>query len=140
MIMAKAGQPQFKSPGFDASAFKLPELKLPKVDLEAVFALQKANLLAAHEAQTVLVDAVQAIAKVHQGWVQERAAAVRALMAAKVPSQPQAVLADVQAAAGKAVAVTKEGVDLGLAAQRAVARLVSQRVQANVDELKALAA
>ena len=61
-------------------------------------------------------------------------------MASKEPKQPQAVLADVQAAAGKAAAVAKEGVDLGLAAQRRVAQLVGRRVRANVEELKALAA
>ena len=138
--MAKDSQPQLKFPGFDAAAFKLPELKLPKLDLEAIFALQNANLAAAHEAQTVLVAAVQAIVKIQHGWVLDNAAAFKALTAIKEPKQPQAVLADVQAAAEKAAAVAKEGVDLGLAAQRNVVELVSRRVQANVDELKALAA
>ena len=36
--------------------------------------------------------------------------------------------------------MAKEGVDLGVAAQQRVASLVSDRVKANVDELKALAA
>jgi hypothetical protein len=138
--MAKASTSQAQFPGFDAAAFKFPELKLPKLDLDALFALQNANLAAAHEAQTVLVDAVQAIVKVQHGWAQETAAAIQALVATKEPKQPQAVLADVQAAAGKAAAVAKEGVDLGLAAQRKVVELVTRRVQANVDELKALAA
>ena len=128
--MAKTSHPQFK----------LPELKLPKLDLAAIFALQTANLAAAHEAQTVLVDAVQAIVKTQHGWMKDNVAAVQALAAAKEPKQPQAVLADVQAAAGKAAAVAKEGVELGLAAQRKVVELVSRRVQANVDEFKALAA
>lgn len=48
--------------------------------------------------------------------------------------------ADVQAATEKAVAVAKQGVDLGVAAQQRVVELVSQRVKANVDELKTIAA
>ena len=38
--------------------FKFPELKLPKFDLDALFATQKANLAAVQEAQTVLLGAV----------------------------------------------------------------------------------
>jgi hypothetical protein len=57
-----------------------------------------------------------------------------------VPAKPETVLADVKAAAEKAVAVAKEGVDLGVAAQQRVVGLVTDRVKANVDELKALAA
>ena len=38
-------------------------MKLPKVDLDALFGLQKANLAVAYEAQTVLVDAFQAIVR-----------------------------------------------------------------------------
>ena len=52
-------------------------------------------------------------------------------------AEPEAVTADVQAAAEKAVAVTKQGVDLGVAARRRVMfGLVTKRVQANVDELE----
>ena len=138
--MAKASIAQPKLPAFDAALPKFPELKLPKFDLTAIFALQRANLAAAHEAQTVLVDAVQAIVKIQHSWVQESVAAAQALVAVKAPKQPQAILADVKAAAEKAAAVAKEGVDLGVAAQRKVVELVTQRVQANVNEFKALAA
>lgn len=138
--MAKASIAQLMLPGFEATAFKFPELKLPKLDLQAIFALQTANLAAAHEAQTVLVEAVQAIVRIQHGWARESVATAQALVAVKQPKQPQAILADVQAAAEKAAAVAKEGVDLGVAAQRKVVELVTRRVQANVDELKALAA
>jgi hypothetical protein len=43
-----------------APTSKRPELKLPKLDLEAMIALHKANLAAAHEAQAVLLNAAQA--------------------------------------------------------------------------------
>jgi hypothetical protein len=120
--------------------FKLPELKLPKLDLDAVFGLQKANLAAVQEAQVVVLEAAQAIVKAQQGYAQELLAGAKAALEAKQPRQPQAVLAEVQAAAEKAVAVGKQNVDLGVAAQRRVADLVTKRVQANLDELKVLAA
>lgn len=118
----------------------LPEFKLPKFDLEALLGLQKSNLAVVQEAQTVLVDAFQAIARLQYGYAQELAANAKAALSAKQPSEPKAALAEVQAAAGKAVEVTKQGVDLSVAAQKRVVELVSKRVQANVDELKALAA
>jgi hypothetical protein len=122
-----------------APGFKLPEPKLPKFDLDALFAVQKANLAAAHEAQTVLVDAFQAIAKVQQGRVEEAVAGARAVLEGKKLSDAQAVLAEVKAAIEKNVAVTKEVVDLTVAAQRRVVELFTQRTQASVEELKAAA-
>ncbi len=50
------------------------------------------------------------------------------------------VLADAKAAVEKTAAVTKEVVDLAVSAQRQVAELFTQRSQASVSELKALAA
>ena len=120
--------------------FKAPEFKLPKFDLDAVFALQTANLAAAHEVQSIVLEAVQAIASVQHGWLQESVAGVKAVLSGKEPKQPQAMLADVKAAAEKAVAAGKQGMDLGVAAQQRVAELVAKRVQANIDEFKALAA
>jgi hypothetical protein len=128
--MAKTSHPEFK----------LPELKFPKVDLDALFGLQKANLAVGYEAQTVLVDALQAIVRLQHGYAQEVAQTLKAAVQTKAPAKPETVLADVKAAAEKAVAVAKEGVDLGVAAQQRVVGLVTDRVKANVDELKALAA
>lgn len=119
---------------------KLPELKLPKVNLDALFGLQKANLAVVHEAQSILVDAAQAIAKVQYGWVEDVLARVQAALNNREPKKPEAVLADVQAAAEQAVQVAKQGVDLGVAAQQRVVELFTKRAQANVDELKSLAA
>lgn len=120
--------------------FKLPELKLPKLDLETVFALQKANLAAVQEAQSVLLDAAQAIVKLQHGYASELVAQAEAALKAKEPRKPEAVIADAKAAAEKAVAAAKQGVELGVAVQRRVAELVAQRVQANLAELKTLAA
>ena len=54
--------------------------------------------------------------------------------------KPEAMMADVKVAAGKAVAVAKEIVDLTVGAQKRVAELVTQRTQSAVTELKALTA
>lgn len=133
--MAKLTAPQFKLP-----EFKLPELKLPKFDLNALLALQTANLVAVHEAQNVVLEAIQAVVKSQAGYAEELVAEAKGALTTKEPKQAEAMLADVKAAAEKAVALSKQNVDLSLAAQRKVADLVAQRVQANVNELKALAA
>jgi hypothetical protein len=122
-----------------ASTAHFPELKLPKVDLDALFALHKANLAALHEAQNILVDAAQAIAKVQYGWTQETVAGAEAALRAKEPKKPDAVLADFVAATEKAVKTTKETADLAVAAQRRVAEQFARRFAANPDEIKALA-
>ena len=70
--------------------FKAPEFKLPKFDVDALFALQTANLAAAHEVQSIVLEAVQAIAKVQHGWVQENLAGAKAMLSGKEPKQPQA--------------------------------------------------
>lgn len=128
--MAKTSRPELK----------MPEFKFPKVDLDALFGLQKANLAVAYEAQSVLVDALQAIARLQHGYAQELVETLKTATTTKAPAKPETVLADVKAAAEKAVAVAKEGVDLSVAAQQRVVGLMTDRVKANVDELKALAA
>ena len=132
--MAKIAPVPSSPPGF-----KLPEPKLPKFDLDALFAVQKANLATAHEAQTVLVEAFQAIAKVQQGRVEQAVADAKATLESRKLADPQAVLAEVKAAVEKNVAVSKEVVDLAVAAQRRVVELFTQRAQASVEELKAAA-
>jgi hypothetical protein len=132
--------PKTEAPELTAPELKLPELKLPKLDLEALHGLQTANLAAAHEVQSVVLEATQAIARVQHGLIEETVAAFKAALAGKAPTEPQAILADAKAAAEKAVAAGKQGLDLSVAAQRRVAELVAKRVQANIDEFKSLAA
>ena len=91
--MAKTATPLFPAP-----SFKFPEPKLPKLDLEALFAAQRANLATAQEAQTVLVDAAQAIAKVQYGYVEQAATEARAALSRKELAKPEAVLAEVKVA------------------------------------------
>ena len=101
---------------------------------------KKPHKAAAQEAQSVLLDAGQAVAKVQAGYVEGLLAEAEAALKAKEPKKPEAVLAEAKAAAEKAVAVAKEGVDLSVAAQRKVAELLAGRAQANLAELRALAA
>ena len=120
-----------------------PEPKLPKIDLDAVFGAQKANLATAHEAESILLGAAQAIAKVQHGHLKASVAAARAAMGRKQPAQPEAVRAEVKAAVERIGATTKQVVDfaaVAVAAQRRAVELVTRRTRANIDELKALAA
>lgn len=136
--MAKTAYSPFSFPELKVPSF--PELKLPKVNLDALSALQTANLAAVHEAQNVLLEAAQAVVRAQAAYVEDIVAEARGFFSTKEPKKTEAVLADVKAAAEKAVAVGKQNVDLSLVAQRRVADLVAQRVQANINELKALAA
>ena len=116
--------------------FKLPEFKMPKFDLDALFATQKANLAAVHEAQSVLLGAAEAIAKVQYGYVEGALAEAKA--AAQSKELPKAET--VKATGEKVTSVAKEVVELAVAAQKRVAELLTQRTQAAVSELKAIAA
>ena len=136
--MAKAATPLFPAP-----SFKFPEPKLPKLDLDALFATQKANLAAVQEAQSVLIDAAQAIAKVQHDYLGQRMAAVRAALSRKELAKPDAVLAEIKVAVERISATTKQVMDfavVAVAAQHRAVELVTRRTRANVSELKALAA
>jgi Phasin protein len=120
--------------------FPTPEFKFPAFDLDTLFATQKANLAAVHEAQSVLTGAAQAIAKVQYGYVEQAVAEAKAALATKDLPKPEAVLANVKAGVEKAVAVAKEVVDLAVGAQKRVYEVLTQRSQASVEELKAVTA
>ena len=137
--MAKAAV-AFETPELNPVPGNLPEPKLRKFDLDALFRVQTANLAAVNEVQSVLVDAAQAVARVRYGYVQQAVADAKAALGAKALPKPEAVMAEVQAAAEKAHAVAKEVVDLTVGARKRVAELVAQRVRASVRALKAPAA
>lgn len=131
------------TPLFPAPSFKFPEPKLPKLDLEALFATQKANLAAVQEAQSVLIDAAQAIAKVQHDYLGQSMAAVRAALSRKELAKPDAVLAEIKVAVERISATTKQVMDfavVAVAAQHRAVELVTRRTRANISEWKALAA
>lgn len=118
----------------------LAEMKFPKLDIDAVFAAQKANLAVVQEAQNVLIDAAQAIVRAQFDWTMDMVANGENALRGKQQAKPEAFVADMQSTAEKTMAVAKQSVDLATAAQRRVAELVAQRAAANLDELKSLAA
>ena len=119
-----------------STTFPTTAFKFPKFDLDALFAAQKANLAAAHEAQSILLGTAEAIAKAQYGYVEQSVADAKAAFAAKQLPKAETL----KAAGEKAVAVAKEVVDLTVAAQKRVTELLTQRTQATVSELKAVAA
>jgi len=115
---------------------------LPKLDVDALFAMQKANMNTMVKAQTVLLDAAQAAVKAQYGFFADYMDQMQAMLSGKVDSEkkPEAYVADVKAAADKYVTVTQSQVDLGMKAQAEAMDLITKRVQQNVDELQKLAA
>ena len=106
-------------------------------------ATQKANLAAVQEAQSVLIDAAQAIAKVQHDYLGQSMAAVRAALSRKELAKPDAVLAEIKVAVERISATTKQVMDfavVAVAAQHRAVELVTRRTRADVSELKALAA
>jgi hypothetical protein len=128
--MAKPSVATFPTPGF----------KLPTFDLDALFATRTANLAAMQEVQNVLAGAAQAIAKVQYGYVEQAVTEAKAALATKELPKPEAVLGNVKARVEKTVAVAKEVADLAVGAQKRAYEVLTRRGQANVAELKAVAA
>jgi hypothetical protein len=120
--------------------FPTSEFKFPTFDLDALFATQTANLAAMHEAQLVLADAAQAIAKVQYAYVEQAVVEAKAVLAVKELPTPEAVLASAKAGVEKAVATAKEVVGLAVTAQQRAYAVLSARGQSSVDELKAVVA
>jgi hypothetical protein len=120
--------------------FPLAAPTFPKLNLDTVFALQKANLGAVREVQDILLDTTQALARLQYGWVEGTFAQARAVLTGQSLKNPEAALTDVKGAADRVLAVARQGVELGTTAQRRVAELLAQRTAANLDQLKALAA
>ena len=134
--MAKTATPLFPAP-----SFKFPEPKLPKLDLEALFAAQWANLDTAQKAQTVLADAAQVIAKVQYGYVEQAGHQGQGGAHRKELPKPEAVLADAKSAFEQTVRSPRRSWTSPWSPRSiGSVELVTQRAQANVSELKALAA
>ena len=128
--MAKAATVSFPTD------LEFPELKLPKLDLEALFTTQQANLAMVREAQMVLTGAVQAITEVQYGYLDQALNEAKAVFASRELPKAETV----KAAGERFVAVAKEITDLTIAAQKRVLELLTSRSQASVTELKAAAA
>lgn len=114
--------------------------ELPKFDVNAVVAMQKANLETFVQAQKIWTDAAQSIAKLQVGYVNDLVSQAQAMFAAREPRGADNYVADARAAAEKAVTVAKQQIDLGAKAQAEMVDLVAKRVTANFEQAKSLAA
>lgn len=110
---------------------------LPKFDLDAAMATQKANVETLLQAQKIASETAQAVVKLQADWLKELGERTRALATASVTRKPEAVLADARGTAERAFAVARQGLDLGLRAQSEVVDLLTKRAAANLDGLKA---
>ncbi len=115
---------------------------VPQLDMEALFAMQKANVETLVQAQKVMLDAVQAAAKIQYGFVAEMLDKMQSTMSGKVDidKKPEAYLADVKSTAEQAVKIAQAQMDLGMKAQAQAMDLLTKRAQQNVDEIQKIAA
>jgi phasin family protein len=120
----------------------MPQLpSLPKLDVEALVTLQKANIETMVAAQKILFDLAQTVAKKQVEYVKESMAKTEAMFKGFDAKKQPAVYADeLKVAVEKAMADVKETVDLGIKAQGEVVDLLVKRATANFEEMKAVAA
>ena len=119
---------------------KTNPFELPRFDLDAVVAMQRANLHTFVQAQKILTDAAQGIAKAQAGYVNEIVAQMQGAMARKDAKRSDAYLAEMRAAAERAVTVATEQFGLGTKAQSEVVDLLTKRAVANFEHVKTMAA
>ncbi len=121
---------------------ELPKLAIPKFDLDALIALQKANVETVIAAQKIFFDLFQTVSKRQAELYKELVGRVEGNLKGGFDSkkQPAAYVDEAKAAIEKAVADAKETMDLGLKAQAEVVDLFVKRATANFDQVKSLAA
>jgi phasin family protein len=124
-----------------APKFEMPKFDMSKFNFDALVALHKANVDTMMEAQGIWMQTAEAVAKLQYTWVEETFKQGEAMLKGDVTKKkPEEFMADAKAAADKVMAVAKEQADLGMKAQKQVADLVTKRVNANLEDVKALAA
>ena len=124
-----------------APKFEMPKFDMPKFNFDAFVAMHKANVDTMMEAQNIWMQTAEAVAKLQYGWVEETYKQGEAMLKGDVTRRkPEEYIADAKAAADKVMAVAREQADLGMKAQKQVADLVTKRVNANLEDAKALAA
>ena len=113
----------------------------PFFDNEAVQNFYKSNFSAAVEAQTVMMDAAQALVSRQFDLGREMVKAAEDV-STKVDftKKPEAYAEDIKQAAEKAQEIMKSEVETSLQFQQKVSGIVAKQVAANVDELKKFAA
>ena len=115
---------------------------MPKFDLGALVALQKANVETVVAAQRIFFDLAQTVAKRNAEMIKEMLRRSETMLRGGVDRdrQPQSYVDEAKAAVEQVVADVKETVDLGIKAQAEVVDLFVKRATRNLEEVKALAA
>ena len=117
-----------------------PKPTFPTVNFDAFVALQKANVETFVQAQGIVLDAAQAIAKLQYSWISDAMKGAEvAFDAGATAKKPEEYMADAKTAAEKVMSVAKQELDLGIKAQTEVADLVAKRVAANLEEVRTIA-
>ena len=115
--------------------------KVPKFDMAALVALQKANIETLVAAQKILYDLVQTVAKKQAEYIKESFAKSEAMFKSfDAKKDPAAYAEELKAAMEKVMADAKKTVDLGVKAQSEVVDLFVKRATANFEDMKAVAA
>lgn len=122
-------------------AFNVPGFNVPGFNVEALVALQKANIDTFVQIQSLVSEATQAAWALHlkriDAWKAQAEAAFKGFDVAK---KPEAYAKDAQAAVESVVADARTVVEHGVKTQQEVAKLVTERMVSNINELKTLAA
>jgi hypothetical protein len=121
------------------NAFALPTF--PAFNVDAVVAMQKANVEALTQVQKILTDAAEAAWQVQvkrfDAWQSQLEGSFKTF---DVTRKPETYAKDAQAAVETVMADAKVAVENGVKVQRDVAKVLADRAAANMSELKTLAA
>ncbi len=88
----------------------------------------------------MLVETTQAVVRAQYGWFEESVTGARTALSRREPHTPETALAESRVVAEKAFAVTKQSIELAVAAQRRVGALLMQSAQDNMAALELPAA
>ena len=122
----------------------MADFKVPGVDMDAVLQSQRRNIEALTAANQLAVEGMQAVSRrqveILQQTMQEASSMMQDLMASGTPEEGVAKQADlVKAAFEKALTNMKEMSEMIAKSNYEAADVISKRISANLDEIKAAA-
>lgn len=111
--------------------------RMPKVDMSAFFALQRANVETMVEAQRVMLDFTQTLTRRQADLVKELLDRAGSMMRDKdANDRPQNYMDEAKAVIEMTMADVKETMDLGVKAQNEVVDLFMKRASQNFEDVK----
>lgn len=124
----------------ERNGYEFPKFDVAKFDVGGVVAMHKSNLETMVQAQRIMTDAAQSIAKLQAGYVSDLVSQMQGAFQTKDAKKPESWLADGQAAVEKAMSVAKEQLSVGTKAQSEVVELITKRAGAGFEQAKSAAA